>query len=346
MSASLALDLLLCGKTLTTPEADSLMAALLRGELAEPAIEQFLTALHKRNGATTVELAGFLAAIQAARTPVQLTPEERDHIVDTCGTGGDGSNTFNISTAAALVAAAAGAPVAKHGNRKVTSRCGSADILERLGIPIDHTPATAVDHLRRHRFAFLLAPIMHPAMRHAAPVRRRLPFRTVFNLLGPMANPVGARRQLLGVYSREAVTQVAQTLAHRGTMLHALVVHGTTHDGSGLDEISLSGPTLAASVQGATIRMFELTPEDAGIPSSHEDLPGGDTGENAAILHAIFSNEPGSARDIVLLNAAAVLHVAGKATDLKQGRELAAQALAAGSVTRLIRAIQADTKLA
>lgn len=340
MSASPVLALLLQGDTLTAAQANDLMAALLRGELPEPEIEQMLTALHHRDGATTDELSGFLAAIQSARTPVPLTDAERDQVVDTCGTGGDGSNTFNISTAAALVAAAAGAPVAKHGNRKVTSRCGSADILERLGIPIDHTPESAVDHLRRHRFAFLLAPTMHPAMRYAAPVRRRLPFRTVFNLLGPMANPVGARRQLLGVYSHEAVTQVAETLAHRGNMLHALIVHGTTHTGSGLDEISLSGPTLAASVQGTTVRTFELTPEDFGIPPSAEELPGGDTDENATILRAIFINEPGPARDIVLLNAAAVLHVAGKAADLRQGREVAEQAIATGAVNALLAGLQ------
>ncbi len=311
------------------------MTALLGGHLADHDIEHLLTALHQRTP-TSEELAGFLAAIQDAATPLPLTPAERDTLVDTCGTGGDGSSSFNISTAVALVAAAAEVPVAKHGNRRVTSQCGSADILERLGVPIEHTPQQAADAIRTHNFAFLLAPGMHPAMRHAAPVRRRLPFRTIFNLLGPMSNPAGARRQVLGVYSPQAVSQVADALATRGTMLHALVVHGTSPAGHGLDELSLSGETVAAEVRGTAIRHLTLRPEDAGIPRSDTPIPGGDPEANEAILREIFAGVPGVARDIVLLNAAAVFLVADRVETLAAGATLAAHTIDSGAVKTLL----------
>ncbi len=317
------------------------MAALLDGRYSEEEIANLLTALHRR-GETADELAGFNVANQQASTPLPLTSAERDCLVDTCGTGGDGSNTFNISTAVALTAAAAGVPIAKHGNRKVTSRCGSADILERLGIPVDQTPQQAAEAIRTHNFAFLLAPSMHPAMRHAAPVRRRLPFRTVFNLLGPMSNPAGARRQLLGVYSPQAVTQVAEALATRGTMLHALIVHGTTPGGTGLDELSLSGPTIAAELKGADVTYLTLTPEDAGIATSTAPLPGGTAEENEGILRALFAGQTGPARDIVLLNAAAVFLVAGRANTLRRGAQMAAQTIDTGAVTRLLASLSAS----
>ncbi len=324
------------GGTLAQADAADLMTTLLRGELSDLEIEQMLTTLHVRGGATATELAGFNRAIQTASVPLALTAVERDALVDTCGTGGDGSHTFNISTAAALTAAAAGVPIAKHGNRKVTSQCGSADILERLGVRVDHTPESAVAELRAHHFAFLLAPAMHPAMRHAAPVRRRLPFRTVFNLLGPMSNPAGARRQLLGVYSAEAVGEVAEALAARGTLLHALVVHGTMPSGGGLDELSLGGETVAASVQGGVVRRMTLTPEDAGLVRSAAALPGGDAAENERILRGVFAGAVGPARDIVLLNAAAVFLVAGRVNSLRAGAELAAETIASGAVTHLL----------
>ncbi len=330
------LDHLTTGHTLTVDQAATLMQALLRGHLTDPEIEHLLTALHGRLP-TSAELAGFLSAIQQASTPLPLTADERNTLVDTCGTGGDGSNTFNISTAAALLAAAAGVPIAKHGNRAVTSKCGSADILERLNIPIDQTPQQAADAIRSNNFAFLLAPGMHPAMRHAAPVRRRLPFRTVFNLLGPMSNPAGARRQLIGVYSAQAVTQVAEALATRGTMLHALVVHGTTSAGKGLDELSLSGETIAAEVKGTTIRHLTLTPEDAGLTRSSEPIPGGDPPANEAILRQVFAGTHGTARDIVLLNAAAVFLVAGRVADLAEGAALAAHTTSTGAVHALLK---------
>ena len=321
-------------ETLSLSDARDLMQSLLAGEFSENEMTDLLTALHER-GETAAELAGFAQAMREASIPLPLTDAERDTLVDTCGTGGDGSGTFNISTGSALVAAAAGARVAKHGNRSITSRCGSADVLEVLGIPIDHTPDTAAEAIRRHGFAFLLATRMHPAMRIVAPVRRALPFRTVFNLLGPMTNPAGARRQVLGVYSPQAVPLVAEALAAAAHMHAALVVHG-----DGLDELTLTGESTVAWVRGSDLEQRRLAPADADLPQSNDLLQGGDAQQNAAILHSIFAGEPGPARDVVLLNAAAVLQVAGLAADLRQGRERAAHAIDSGAVTRLVAALQ------
>ncbi|WP_419806027.1 anthranilate phosphoribosyltransferase [Terriglobus sp.] len=326
-------------EALSLDDACDLMRSLLTGEFSENEMTDFLTALHDR-GETATELAGFAEAMREASSRLPLTDAECDQLVDTCGTGGDSSGTFNISTAAALVAAAAGARVAKHGNRSVTSRCGSADVLEALGIPIDHTPESAAESLRRHGFAFLLATRMHPAMRVVAPVRRALPFRTVFNLLGPMTNPAGARRQVLGVYSAQAVPLVAEALAASAHMHAAMVVHG-----DGLDELTLAGPSTVATVQGSDVRLHTLSPQDAGILTSSDPLQGGDAQQNAAILRAIFTGEESGngrspQRDIVLLNAAAVLQVAGLATSLFECRELAAHAIDSGAVSRLVEALQ------
>lgn len=323
------------GDALMFEEARALMQSLLEGELSENEMSALLSALHER-GETAAELAGFSAAMRVAGAKLPLTDAERDELVDTCGTGGDGSGTFNISTAVALVAAAAGVLVAKHGNRAVTSRSGSADVLAALGIETEHSPESAAEVLRSHGFAFLLAPRMHPAMKIVGPVRRSLPFRTVFNLLGPMGNPAGARRQVIGVYSAEAVPLVAEALAQGGHMRHALVVHG---DG-GLDELSLSGESLAAEVKGSEVRRYTVTPEQAGLGRSQDALQGGDAAENAAMLQRIFEGEAGPRRDIVLLNTAAVLMVADVATDLKDGAQRAAEAIDRGDVTRLLHRLR------
>lgn len=330
-------DNLLCrvvdeGEALLFHEARELMLRLLRGAYSEQTMSDLLTALHNR-GETAVELAGFADAMRSVAVSIPLTDAERDTLVDTCGTGGDGSGTFNISTAVALVAAAAGATVAKHGNRAVTSRCGSADVLQALGIETEHTPESAVRSLREHRFAFLLATRMHPAMKLVAPVRRALPFRTVFNLLGPMSNPAGACRQVIGVYSAAAVPLVAEALAQGGHMAHALVVHGV----SGLDELSLSGASIVAEVKGSEVRHQSLVPAEAGIEPSQALLTGGDAQTNAAILRDIFSGARGPERDIVLLNAAAVLLVGGIAENLEEGATKAAAAIDSGTVTALLR---------
>ena len=298
-------------------------------------IAALLGALAAR-GETTDELAGFVDALRARVTPVPLPEPRRLRLVDTCGTGGDQSGTFNISTAAALVAAAAGAVVAKHGNRAVTSRCGSADVLEALGVPVDLSPADAADALNRHGFAFLPAPAMQPAMRAVMPVRRAIGVRTAFNILGPMTNPAGASAQVLGVYAERLVPIVAATLAVLDTR-HAFVVHGSTGDSRGMDEFSLSGSTTVAEVRGSSVRHFIATPEDFALAAAPvAALAGGDAATNAAILRSIFSGVRGPQRDVVVMNAAAVLVTAGLAENFLAGATLAQRTIDAGEVSRLI----------
>jgi len=273
--------------------------------------------------------------MREAATTLPLGPAEQAALVDSCGTGGDASGTFNISTAAALVAAAAGAKVAKHGNRAVTSRCGSADVLEALGIPIDLTPEAAAEALRRHGFCFLLAPSHHPAMKAVMPVRRALGVRTVFNVLGPLLNPAGARRQVMGVYSARLVPLVAEAMTKLGAR-HAMVVHG---DGA-LDELALSGPSEVAEVRDGRVTLSVIAPERFGLTRAPlESLTGGDAALNAEILRGIFAGEPGPRRDVVLLNAAAVLVTAGVAGDLHEGVRAAAAAIDSGAVERLVTAL-------
>ncbi|MDQ2832752.1 MAG: anthranilate phosphoribosyltransferase [Acidobacteriota bacterium] len=334
--------------TLARDEASDLMQQILAGKLTEIEIAALLGALAAR-GETAPELAGFVDAMRSGVTHIPLEEEERALLVDTCGTGGDASRTFNISTAAALVAAAAGATVAKHGNRAVTSQCGSADVLEALGIPVDLTPAQATDALRLHRFAFLHAPALHPAMKAVMPVRRALGFRTVFNLLGPLTNPAGASAQVMGVYSANAVPLVAEAMRLLGTR-HAFVVHGVADaegDGAsvrspsrGLDEISISGSTHVAEIHHGVVTFHTFTPEELGVCRAPlNSLAGGDAAQNAGILRNIFRGEQGPHRDIVLLNAAAVLVAADLAPDLTCGIELAAKAIDSGAVTKLISAL-------
>ncbi|HEY6412458.1 MAG TPA: anthranilate phosphoribosyltransferase [Edaphobacter sp.] len=327
---------------LTRDEARALMQAILAGELTDIEIAALLGALAAR-GETPAEVAGFVDTMRAAATHLPLDPAEQAILVDTCGTGGDGSRTFNISTAAALVAAAAGASVAKHGNRAITSQTGSADVLEALGIPVGLSPIEATAALRRHRFAFLHAPSLHPAMMAVMPVRRALGVRTVFNLLGPLTNPAGASAQVMGVYAPHVVPLVAEAMALLGTR-HAFVVHGQSETAKGLDEISISGPTHLAEVHNGIVTLSTITPEDAGLervpPELIKDtLIGGDATTNAAILTAIFAGERGPRRDIVLLNASAVLVAADLAPDLITGVALAAHTIDTGAVTELVSAL-------
>jgi anthranilate phosphoribosyltransferase len=324
-----------CRGTFTREQARALMHAILAGELTDIEIAALLGALAAR-GETPAEVAGFVDTMRDAATHLPLSPAEQSILVDTCGTGGDGSRTFNISTAAALVAAAAGASVAKHGNRAITSQTGSADVLEALGIPVGLTPAEASTALRAHRFAFLHAPSLHPAMKAVMPVRRALGVRTVFNLLGPLTNPAGASAQVMGVYAPHAVPLVAEAMALLGTR-HAFVVHGQSETGKGLDEISISGPTHLAEVHNGVVTLSTITPEDACLERAPmETLIGGDATTNAAILTAIFAGERGPRRDIVLLNAAAVLVAADLAPDLITGVALAARTIDTGAVTALV----------
>ncbi|WP_353073499.1 anthranilate phosphoribosyltransferase [Tunturiibacter gelidiferens] len=324
--------------TLTREQARDLMQQILSGQLTDLEIAALLGALAAR-GETASEIAGFVDVMRTAVTPIPLTDAERKNLVDTCGTGGDASGTFNISTAAALVAAAtpdANLMVAKHGNRAITSQTGSADVLEALGIPVDLTPEQAATALRTHHFAFLHAPSLHPAMKAVMPVRRALGVRTIFNILGPLTNPAGASAQVMGVYAAHLVPIVAEAMSLLGTH-HAFVVHGSTLREKGLDEISISGPTQLAEVHDSAVTIATVTPEDLGLPRAPiETLQGGNAQTNAAILTTIFSGEQGPRRDIVLLNAAAVLVAADLALDLPNGIALAAKTIDSGAVTRLI----------
>jgi anthranilate phosphoribosyltransferase len=315
----------------------------------DAAIRDFLLASNERP-LTPEQLAGYVDALRGAAIPLPLTVEEQAPLVDTCGTGGDNCATFNISTAAAILASAAGVAIAKHGNRAASSRCGSADVLEALGIPLQTTPDAAAASLRRHSFAFLYAPAFHPALARVAPIRRALGVRTFFNLLGPLSNPAGARRQLIGVYQPSAVPLLAHTLALLGVD-HALVVHGLPAHNSagGLDEITLAAPTQAAEVRGSSVREFTLTAEDFGLPTHTDPAPyaGGDAPEtavkdNSRILRAILGNElHGPPREIVLANTGAVLYVAGRATAWKQGLALAAEAIDSGAARRKLDELSA-----
>jgi len=337
-------------ETLSRTEAAALMRGILAGQISDADLTALLLASNAR-GETAFELAGFAAALREAATPLPLTEEERAQLVDTCGTGGDASGSFNISTAAALVAAAAGAGthgprvmLAKHGNRAVTSACGSADVLEALGIPVQLAPEAAVATLREFGFCFLLAPAHHPALKAVMPVRRALGVRTVFNVLGPLLNPAGAQRQVMGVYSARLVPVVAEALALLGTQ-HAMVVHGDADGEGGQDELALSGPSAIAEVRfhpiGTAVVESSIAPEQFGLPRAPlSALAGGDAKTNAAILTSIFAGETGPRRDIVLLNAAAVLVVAALATDIAEGIALAAQAIDSRAVARLVEQLR------
>jgi anthranilate phosphoribosyltransferase len=327
-------------QTLTREAARALMQQILSSELTEIQLAALLGALSAR-GETADEIAGFVEAMRAAAVPFPLDNAERHQLVDTCGTGGDASGTFNISTATALVAAAAGATVAKHGNRAVTSQCGSADILEALGVSVNLSPEAAAAALRKHHFAFLHAPSLHPAMKAVMPVRRAIGVRTVFNILGPLTNPAGASAQVMGVYAPHLVPLVAEAMALLGTH-HAFVVHGDTGNGGGLDELSICGPSQLAEVRDGAVTLSTLTPEDVGLERAPiEALRGGNAETNAAILEAIFSGERGPCRDIVLLNAAAVLVASDLAPSLTEGISTAARAIDKGDVKNLLATLRA-----
>jgi anthranilate phosphoribosyltransferase len=322
-------------ETLSRPEASALMESILAGHASDIELAALLGALAAR-GESSAEIAGFASTLRSASNPLPLNDIERSELVDTCGTGGDASGSFNISTAAALVAAAAGAHVAKHGNRAVTSLCGSGDVLEALGIPINLTPAQAAEAIRNQHFAFLLAPSHHPQLKAVMPVRKALGVRSILHILGPLLNPAGARRQVMGVYQSRLVPLVANAM----TLLdiqHAMVVHG---DG-GLDEIALSGPSEIAELRNGHVTQYIITPEQFGLSRAPlEALTGGNAAVNALILNGIFSGKQGPPRDVVLLNAAAVLVVAGLVTNLGDGILLAGTTIDSGAVNHLVNSIQ------
>ncbi len=319
------------GKQLSAAEAATMFGAMMAGTVSEMRMASLLTALALR-GPSVAEITGAARAMRDAMTPVTAPAGA----IDVCGTGGDGASTLNVSTAAAFVVAACGVPVAKHGNRAMSSRTGAADVLEELGVPIDNDAETARKSLIAPGFSFLFAPAYHPAMKHVAPVRRELGFRTVFNLLGPICNPAGVKRQLIGIFAEEWLEPVAHVLADLGTE-KAWVVHGR----DGLDELTTTGITRVAVLEGGHVAMKEITPEDAGVKrSSLVKLKGGDAQYNARAIREILAGAKNPFRDIVLLNAGAALVVADKAETLGQGVEIAASAIDAGVAARVLEKSQ------
>jgi anthranilate phosphoribosyltransferase len=330
MDAREALGIVATGRTLGRTEAERAMVSVMAGE-ATPAQLGALLAVLAVRGETVDEIAGFAAAMRAAAVPVIVA----DGAIDTCGTGGDRSGSFNISTVAAIVAAAAGARVAKHGNRAASSTCGSADVLEALGVKIDLGPESVAECVGEIGVGFMFAPRFHPAMRHAGPVRREIGIRTIFNVLGPLANPAGVKRQLLGVPSAALGERMVTVLRELGAE-RALVVHSA----DGLDEISPSGPTRTWELRDGAIRQGELTPEDAGLERAPRDsVRGGDSATNAGIARAVLSGAAREgARTAVLLNAGAACYVAGLSRDVRGGVGLAAHAIESGAAMATLEA--------
>jgi anthranilate phosphoribosyltransferase len=324
-----AVELVAGGGTLPAPLAEAAMEELMDGA-APPVQVAALLAMMRVRGETPEEVAAFARVMRARAVRV----EAPDGAVDLCGTGADGLHTFNISTLASFVVAGAGAPVAKHGNRAITSRSGSADLIEALGIPLDPGPDAVARSIRETGFGFMFAPSYHPAMKHAMPIRRELPMRTIFNLLGPLSSPARVRRQLLGVADARLVGLIAGALSRLDTE-RAIVVHGA--DGS--DELSLAGPNHAVLVEDGTTRDLVIDAVELGLARAPLDaLAGGDAQLNAAITVSVLGGEPGAARDVVLLNAGAALFVAGRAADVAEGVMLAAASIDTGRAADVVTA--------
>ncbi len=334
-------------ESLTREEARAVMSEVLGGQCTDAQIAGLLVALHMK-GESVEEIVGFAEAIRAAAAPlairqnstVDVSDTERDALVDTCGTGGDASGTFNISTATAFVAAGAGVRVAKHGNRSLTSKCGSADVMEALGVNISLPPDRLAACLQEIGMAFLFAPAMHSAMKHVQAARRELRIRTVFNLLGPLTNPAHASAQVVGVYSADLVEKLAEALSMLG-LRRVLVVHGS----DGLDEITITGPTRIAEVREGSVRSYEVTPEEFGMKrAALEEILGGDAAANAAIIRQVLGGEKSPRRDVVLLNAAAALVAAGKADHLAGALPMAEKSIDSGAAQAKLEALGKFTK--
>jgi anthranilate phosphoribosyltransferase len=322
---------------LTRDQARAAFDILMSGQATPSQIGGFLMALRVR-GETVDEIVGAARVMRAKALRIDAPPGA----IDTCGTGGDASGTYNISTGAALVVAACGVPVAKHGNRALSSKSGSADVLAALGVNIDADMALVAESLRTVNIGFLMAPRHHSAMRHVGPTRVELGTRTIFNLLGPLSNPANAERQLLGVFHRQWVQPLAEVLGALGSD-RAWVVHGS----DGLDELTTTGTSYVAELKNGKVTTFEVTPEDAGLPRvTPEALKGGDPDANATAVLDMLGGKPGAYRDIVLLNAAAALIVANKAADLKAGVALAAKAIDTGRARATLDALVATSRRA
>ena len=324
-------------RDLTRIEAAAAMDAIMSGTATNAQIAAFLIALRMK-GETVEELIGFAQVMRQKAVKVRthgeevagLTGTDREMLIDTCGTGGDAAGTFNVSTATAFVVAGAGLKVAKHGNRSVSSLCGSADVVETLGISLDLTPAKVARCIDEVGIGFLYAPLLHTAMKHVMAARREMGVRTVFNMLGPLTNPASANAQVIGVYSAALTEPLARVLAELGTF-RAFVVHGSDN----LDEISNTGDSKVSEVREGVVRSYTVRPEDFGLArASITDLQGGDREQNAEIIRGILAGKPGARRDIVLMNAAAALVAGAKARDLKQGVEVAARAIDSGAARK------------
>lgn len=322
------------GAPLSEADAEAAFEVLMSGGATAGQIGAFLMALRVR-GETVSELTGGARILRAKCVKVDA-PEGA---IDTCGTGGDGAGTFNISTAVALVVAACGVPVAKHGNRAMSSKSGTADVLAALGVNLDAGPDVVARALREAGIGFLFAQKHHTAMKHVAPVRQELAQRTIFNLIGPLSNPAGAKRQLMGVFARKWTEPLAETLGRLGSQ-RAWVVHGS----DGLDEITTTGSTFIAELTDGKVTTFELTPEDAGLKRAKpEELKGGDVATNAAALRTLLHGRGGAYRDIVTLNAGAALLIAGKAADLKEGVAMALDGIMSGRAKKALDMLVAVT---
>lgn len=338
-----ALEKVVADEDLSRVEAESAMEQILSAQANDAQIAALLTALRIK-GETVDELVGFATAMRRHATPIfpGNLPVAIEALVDTCGTGGDGSGTFNVSTAAAFVVAGAGVHVAKHGNRSISSRCGSADVLEHLGVRIDLPAEFVAGAIEEVGIGFLFAPAVHAATRHAMTARRALRMRTVFNLLGPLTNPAGASAQVVGVYDVKLTELMARALGELGVK-RAFVVHGA----DGLDEISISGVTYIAELRDSVVRSYTVTPEDFGLRRAPmETIRGGDAAQNAKIVHKVLGRsmvyrEHGPHREIVLANAAAALVAAGKASDLLDGVRLAKQSIDSGAAREKLEALVA-----
>ncbi|GMA60869.1 anthranilate phosphoribosyltransferase [Alicyclobacillus fastidiosus] len=321
----LALRSVAIGEFLDADLADEFMNELMNGRVSSVQLAGLISAMAVR-GEQPTEIVGFARAMRRHAIPMTAP----SGALDTCGTGGDGADTFNISTTVAIIAAAAGIPVAKHGNRAASSLSGSADVLQKLGARIDLDAPSCEALLEKTNLCFLFAPVFHPAMKHAATARKELGFRTIFNILGPLTNPARTRRQVLGVFRESLVETVAQALAQLGVD-HAMVVHGA----GGLDELSISGPTTVAEVRGREVLMQTVAPEDVSLSRADVSaIRGGDASVNAEIVRELLRGKPGARRDVVVLNAAAALYVGGKASDLQTGAQLAKNLIDSGTAYR------------
>ena len=332
-----SIDTVVSGQSLSMEDASLVMREIMEGEATPAQLGAFLTALALK-GETTQEIAGMAKVMREMALQVKVDGE----LIDTVGTGGDGKNTFNISTATAFVAAGAGLKVAKHGNRAASGSCGSADVLEALGVQIELSPEAVAQCVNEVGVGFMFAPAFHPAMRYAGPVRREIGIRTVFNILGPLTNPAGAQTQLLGVAFPELGGIMAEVLGFLGSH-HAMIVHGH----GGLDEISLSGDTSVWEVRGGEVEEWTLHVEDTGLPETPiEAIRGGTKEENAATMRRVFQGEQGPVRDMVLLNSAGVLMVGDKAESIRKGVERSAGIIDSGAaLAKLDQMIEVTQRL-